>query len=165
MRLCLNCYMYLSKLQCVFVLIDKCICPNKQLEQVLGAEYSVERRGVEGQHWAAGSNKSLCFCPTCSTTFWTSAVGLVLEITRTCLGPWDWVHSVIREFWINLARVWVNREFGPTWEYDPLVLSPYTRLVQSSSSRSVDRLSARGLSHCTTIWPPHLRTGTRKKYF
>ena len=97
MRLCLNCYMYLSKLQCVFVLIGKCICPKKQLEQVLGAEYSVERRGVEGQHWAAGSNKSLCFCPTCSTTFWTSAVGLVLEITRTCLGPWDWVHSVIRE--------------------------------------------------------------------
>ena len=116
MRLCLNCYMYLSKLQCVFVLIGKCICPKKQLEQVLGAEYSVERRGVEGQHWAAGSNKSLCFCPTCSTTFWTSAVGLVLEITRTCLGPWDWVHSVIRELLCGYQSSHNSRYFGSIWQ-------------------------------------------------
>ena len=116
MRLCLNCYMYLSKLQCVFVLIEKCICPKKQLEQVLGAEYSVERRGVEGQHWAAGSNKSLCFCPTCSTTFWTSAVGLVLEITRTCLGPWDWVHSVIRELLCGYQSSHNSLYFGSIWQ-------------------------------------------------
>ena len=108
--------MYLSKLQCVFVLIDKCICPNKQLEQVLGAEYSVERRGVEGQHWAAGSNKSLCFCPTCSTTFWTSAVGLVLEITRTCLGSWDWVRSVIRELLCGYQCTHNSLYFGSIWQ-------------------------------------------------
>ena len=116
MCVCLNCNMYLSKLLCVFVLIEKCICPKKQLEQVLGAEYSVERRGVEGQHWAAGSNKSLCFCPTCSTTFWTSAVGLVLEITRTCLGSWDWVRSVTRELLCGYQSTHNSRYFGSIWQ-------------------------------------------------
>ena len=83
------------------------------------------------------------------------------------------LYSTLRhifKLWLLHGNSWrwkFDRITGPTCEYAPLYWVLTHILYRGGSA--VDRLCAGGLSHCPTIWPPHLPAVTKnifkKKYF